>query len=51
MLIQAAWAAIRVRGRLQARYSRLVRRFGGPKNPAAKKKPITVIAHTLLTGA
>ena len=38
MLVQAAWAAIRVRGRLQARYSRLVRRFGGDKNPAAKKE-------------
>src|SRR5438094_6073500 len=48
MLIQAAWAAIRVRGRLQARYNRLVRRFGGDKSPAAKKKAITAIAHTLL---
>jgi transposase len=48
MLTQAAWAAIRVRGRLQARYNRLVRRFGGDKNPAAKKKAITAIAHTLL---
>jgi len=48
MLIQAAWAAIRVRGRLQARYNRLVRRFGGAKNPGAKKKAITAIAHTLL---
>jgi transposase len=48
MLVQAAWSAIRVRGRLQARYSRLVRRFGGEKNPAAKKKAITAIAHTLL---
>ena len=48
MLIQAAWAAIRVRGRLQARYNRLVRRFGGNKNPGAKKKAITAIAHTLL---
>jgi transposase len=48
MLVQAAWAAIRVRGRLQARYNRLVRRFGGNKNPAAKKKAITAIAHTLL---
>jgi transposase len=43
MLIQAAWAAIRVRGRLQARYSRLVRRFGGDNNPGAKKKAITAI--------
>jgi transposase len=48
MLVQAAWNAIRVRGRLQARYNRLVRRFGGDKNPAAKKKAITAIAHTLL---
>jgi transposase len=48
LLIQAAWAAIQVRGRLQARYRRLVRRFGGEKNPAAKKKAITAIAHTLL---
>ena len=48
VLVQAAWAAIRVRGRLQARYNRLVRRFGGPNNPAAKKKAIVAIAHTLL---
>ena len=48
MLIQAAWAAIQVRGRLQARYRRLVRRFGGDKNPGAKKKAILAIAHTLL---
>ena len=48
MLVQAAWAAIQVRGRLQARYRRLVRRFGGDKNPGAKKKAIIAIAHTLL---
>jgi transposase len=48
MLVQAAWAAIRVRGRLQARYNRLVRRFGGDKNPGAQKKAILAIAHTLL---
>ena len=48
MLIQAAWSAVRARGRLQARYNRLVRRFGGDKNPGAKKKAITAIAHTLL---
>src|SRR5258708_15494025 len=46
MLVQAAWSAIRVRGRLQARYNRLVRRFGGDQNPAAKKKAINAIAHT-----
>ena len=48
MLVQAAWSAIRVLGRLQARYNRLVRRFGGDKNPGAKKKAILAIAHTLL---
>jgi transposase len=48
MLVQAAWSAIRVKGRLQARFNRLVRRFGGPKNPAARKKAIVAIAHTLL---
>ena len=48
MLVQAAWSAIRAQGRLQAKYRRLVRRFGGEKNPAAKKKAITAIAHALL---
>jgi hypothetical protein len=48
MLIQAAWAAIQARGRLQAQYRHLARRFGGDKNPGAKKKAITAIAHTLL---
>jgi transposase len=48
MLVQAACAAIPVRGRLQTRYHRLVRRFGGDKNPGAKKKAITAIALTLL---
>jgi hypothetical protein len=37
VLVQAAWAAIQARGRLQARYRRLVRRFGGDKNPGAKE--------------
>jgi len=31
-----------------ARYRRLARRFGGDSSPAAKKKAITAIAHTLL---
>jgi transposase len=39
---------VRVKGRLQARYNRLARRMGGAKNPAAKKKAIVAIAHTLL---
>ena len=48
VLVQAAWAAIRVKGRLQARYTRMVRRMGGEKSPAARKKAIVALAHTLL---
>ena len=48
MLVQAAWSAIKTKGRLRARYHKLVRRFGGPKNPAAVKKAIPAIARTLL---
>jgi len=48
MLVQAAWAAVKAPGRLQARYHKLVRRLGGPRNPAAVKKAILAIAHTLL---
>jgi hypothetical protein len=48
LLVQAAWAAVRVPGRLQARFRRLVRKFGGPRNKGAQKRAITAIAHTLL---
>jgi transposase len=48
LLVQAAWAAVRVPGRLQARFRRLVRRFGGAKNKGAQKRAIIAIAHTLL---
>jgi transposase len=48
MLVQAAWSAIRTQGRLRAKYHKLVRRLGGPKNRAAVKKAILAIAHTLL---
>src|SRR5215472_16729172 len=48
LLVQAAWAATRVPGRLQAKFHRLVRRFGGPKNKGAIKRAIIAIAHTLL---
>jgi transposase len=48
MLVQAAWSSIKGRNWLQARYDRLVRRMGGAKNPAARKKAIVAIAHTLL---
>jgi transposase len=48
VLVQAAWAAVKHKGRLQARNGRLVRNFGGPPSPGAKKKAIVAIAHTLL---
>ncbi|MEN3267391.1 MAG: transposase [Pseudonocardia sp.] len=39
---------MRTEGRLRARYHRLVLRFGGYRNPAAKKKAIIATAHTLI---
>ena len=39
---------VRVPGRLQARFNRLVRRFGGARNKGAAKRAIIAIAHTLL---
>jgi len=48
LLVEAAWAAVKADGRLQARYHRLVLRFGGYRSPAAKKKAIIAIAHTLI---
>jgi transposase len=48
ILVEAAWAAVRTDGRLRARYHRLVLRFGGYRNPAAKKRAIIAVAHTLL---
>ena len=48
LLVEAAWAAIKTDGRLRARYHRLVLRFGGYRSPAAKKKAIIAIAHTLI---
>ena len=47
ILVEAAWSAVKAGGRLKARYHRLVLRFGGYRNPAAKKKAIIAIAHTL----
>ena len=47
LLVECAWAAVRTNGRLKARYHRLVRRFGGYRNPAAKKRAIVAVAHTL----
>ena len=48
LLVQAAWAAVRVPGRIQARSRRLVRRFGGARNKGAIKRAIMAIARTLL---
>lgn len=48
LLVEAAWSAVRTPGRLRARYDRLVRRFGGYRNPAAKQKAIMAVAHTLI---
>jgi len=48
LLVQAAWAAVRTPGRIQARFHRLVRRFGGTRNNGAIKKAIIAIARTLL---
>ena len=45
--MECAWSAVRTSGRLKARYHRLVLRFGGYRNPAAKKRAIVAIAHTL----
>ena len=47
IMVEAAWSAIRSDGRLRARYHRLVLRFGGYRNPAARKR-IVAIAHTLI---
>jgi transposase len=47
LLVECAWAATHTNGRLKARYHRLVLRFGGYRNPAAKKRAIVAIAHTL----
>jgi transposase len=48
LMVECAWAAVRTDGRLKARYHRLVLRFGGYRSPAAKKRAIVAIAHTLI---
>jgi transposase len=47
MLVECAWAAVRHPGYLQTLYRRHVRRFGGFRSPAAKKKAIIAVAHKL----
>ena len=44
---RCAWAACRTKTRPGAQYHRLVRRFGGPRNPRARKAAVAV-AHTLV---
>ena len=48
LLVEAAWSAVKTDTRLHARYHRLVLRFGGYRSPAAKKKAIVAVAHTLI---
>jgi transposase len=48
VLVESAWSAVQARGRLKARYRRLVLRFGGFRSPAAKKRAIVAVAHTLI---
>jgi len=48
LLVECAWSAVRTNGRLKARCHRLVLRFGGYRNPAAKKRAIVAIARTLI---
>ena len=48
LLVECAWSAVRTNGRLKARYHRLVIRFGGYRNPVAKKRAIVAITHTLI---
>jgi hypothetical protein len=48
LLVEAAWSAVHTDTRLKARYHRLVLRFGGYHNPAAKKNAVIAIAHALL---
>jgi hypothetical protein len=48
VLVEAAWAAVRHRGCLKSLCHRHVMRWGGYRNPLAKKKAIMVVAHAML---
>lgn len=48
VLVEAAWAAVRHPGYLKALYHRHVMKWGGYRNPTAKKKAIVVVAHAML---
>jgi transposase len=48
VLVECAWAAVRTDGYLREYYRRQVRKFGGFRSPAAKKKAIIAVAHKLI---
>lgn len=48
VLVECAWAAVRTDGYLREFYRRQVRKFGGFRSPAAKKKAIIAVAHKLI---
>ena len=48
ILVEAAWAAVRHPGYLQALYHRHVMKSGGYRNPKARSKAIIVVAHQML---
>jgi transposase len=48
VLVECAWAAVRTKGYLREYYRRQVRKFGGFRSPAAKKKAIIAVAHKLI---
>jgi transposase len=48
VLVECAWAAVCTDGYLREFYRRQVRKFGGFRSPAAKKKAIIAVAHKLI---
>ena len=48
VLVECAWAAVRTDGYLREYFRRQVRKFGGFRSPAAKKKAIIAVAHKLI---
>jgi transposase len=48
VLVECAWAAVRTDGYLREFYRHQVRKFGGFRSPAAKKKAIVAVAHKLI---
>ena len=48
VLVECAWSCSRTKTRPGAQFHRLVRRFGGHRNPQAKKKAAVAVARTLI---